>query len=203
MRIKKNMMICVVFTLLITSLLTITFASDTIPSEQVFEIDPSHSRVISTSTNVLYDAGAKVLNQYTSALVTPSGTIVTTWKYTSDATQFWTLGERETSNSRQVIYTCYNNVRVALNINRSTAQPEVNVFTVAGNYYEDTVIYRDAGGHFYVEPRKSGESRKYLRVTSETTPALDGNGTSFRCRWQTSNGTTLFEDDLRSVGEKL
>lgn len=168
------------------------FASSTYVEAGEIEFDSSHGRMFSTTKTI--STGSKVLNQYTSATRTPSGTTVTTWKSTQHATQFW---EAVSGLYGGTFYVCYNNANVALNVYRSESQPQLNVYTLVGNNYADAAIYNN-GSIYYAKPRGNHTQNMYINVTTENTPALDGNGTSKLCRWKTT-GTSLYQIDTLPV----
>lgn len=159
--------------------------------------DPNHGYVISPS-----QSGNYMLNQYTSASVTPSGTILTTWKTTGHATQAWT---KKVSSSGDYAIVCANNEWVAININRSnTAQ--ANVYQLIDNYYADVAISarpaNNYGGIYLYVGSRGNNSGKYLKITNRATPASDGNGTSWLCAWE-NTGSVFYEGDWISSSRRL
>ena len=138
------------------------------------------------------------LNQYTSGMPI-SGTRISTWKTNTDATQLWEtrMGPRI---PKEVLLLPNTNTGVALNVVRSNSgtQLTANLYPQIGNYYNDTVMVKNeinAASNFlsYIITTQSritnGVTYRSLNLTvsSQPTPASDGNGTSKYCEFNTGS----------------
>lgn len=152
----------------------------------------NHGFVFTTAPN-----GNQLLNQYTSAVETPPGTYLTTWKRTGSGTQGWV---KKYSADGKVALVCATNENVAININRANYS-RANVYTLVDNYFGDVALTlsRVGIGTTMRVSARGGYPAAYLRVSSTSTPATDGVGTSFYCEWNTSKSTVFYEDDWISA----
>lgn len=142
-------------------------------------------------------AGTYVLNQYTNAAITLSNTSVTTWKDTRAASQFWEIGS---TDSGAKVYCAWNNHNVALNIYRGSSTPEVNVYTISGNFHYDSAFEQSLGIPFTIKARpRLNIGTRYIAVTTQNTSASDGRGTSKIVRW-TTTPSYFYDLDMRQVG---
>lgn len=141
-----------------------------------------------------------VMNQSTSANITPNGAKVTTWSRTGHVSQLWdTYSTTFSGYTNADIIVANSNPHIALNINRTTYL--ATVYTLVGNYYRDCCLfsnyyknspYRD----YFVYPRKSSET---------TTRALVGYPTSGQqFRWMSNtSGTLLYRNVWYEVDSAL
>lgn len=149
-----------------------------------------------TTNKITTASNQIVLNAYTSGAPV-DGTPVTTWKYTGSSTQEWgglddieiTAVDAEGRYSGNCI-SSNANPDVAININRSYSNPEVNTYTIIGNKYLDIAIKR-SGDLWYVEPRGNHKVKMYLRTTS----SISNSGGGKYMQWNAS-GTPFYSFDI-------
>lgn len=167
MRNSLKKLLSVIVCVLCFSQLSFVFADE--PDEKVTGSYCSGYEGIDTDAThggLIYVAGTDyVMNQSTSSLITPTGTLVTSWPETSHESQqwdVWTLYKPGYEDSRIVV--CTSNPNLSLNINRTTYA--VNVVEVTGNYYRDCCFVNMANSmstfRFKARPRKTGESERGL-----------------------------------------
>ena len=144
------------------------------------------------------------LNCYTAG-VPQSGTKLTTYKYTSvsstDLTSNWTqIFGRVDLYAGGAAWVPYANKMIAINIDRTQATPEMNLYSLVGNHSYDVAINNDSDQGInkrYVNPRGYGHTTKmYWQETASTVP---NSGGGRYCRWNTI-GTDfyLFDDSLNN-----
>ena len=128
---------------------------------------------------VYYNGSKCMLNQYVDGFPR-SGIKVSTWSPTGDITQAW---DTRTVKKGGWIVTTNNRRNLVLNILRTSATPEVNIYPYIDNDYDDFVLIRDT---LKLKNRNYGVTRTNVR-----TP--DYNVSGYICRW-TSNWTNWSYD---------
>lgn len=154
-----------------------------------FPRDTSHPRFYSLTPTL--NKSSQVLSLYGGSV--RAGTKVVTWKYNNGENKKTQTWENISGSLGGSAITTYQNYDLVINIDRSVAAPQVNIYKLSDNQYADVAIYfvnyrddRTIGRALYTKPRLNHKNNMFISVTAESTPSSDGTGNSRICRWQTS-----------------
>lgn len=160
-----------------------------------FTIDASHPRFYSLTPTL--NKSSQVLSLYGGSA--RAGAKVVTWKYNNGENKNTQIWENLSGSLGGDAITTYLDYDLAINIDRSVAAPQVNIYKLSDNQYADVAIYsvnyrddRTIGRALYTMPRLNHKNNMFISVTAESTPVSDGTGNSRLCRWQTSSYKTCF-----------